>query len=182
MHRRVVQPGVQEHWSERLLVPFRPQDLRHPRRPGRAQGRWLPPGRPIAGRSSVDPDDAALHRRRQRRAAQTRRDDLRAMVATAPVRGSRTNRQKLWRGLLPGRWLRRHHCSRRAADRRAAVQPGLSADFPRFVQHAIWRYCSQNGLDVCNGNRIDDDRRCANMDCRVRPMRDRVALRRTVEN
>ena len=29
--------------------------------------------------------------------------------------------------------------------------------FPRFVQSAIWRYCAENGLDVCNGNRIDDD-------------------------
>jgi hypothetical protein len=49
--------------------------------------------------------------------------------------------------------------------------------FPRFVQHAIWRYCSQNGLDVCNGNRIDDSRRCENKDCRIRLMCDRVALR-----
>jgi hypothetical protein len=49
--------------------------------------------------------------------------------------------------------------------------------FPRFVQHAIWRYCSQSGLDVCNGNRIDDTRRCANLDCRVRLMCDRLALR-----
>jgi hypothetical protein len=48
--------------------------------------------------------------------------------------------------------------------------------FPRFVQHAIWRYCSQSGLDVCNGNRIDDTRRCENKDCRVRLMCDRVAL------
>jgi hypothetical protein len=49
--------------------------------------------------------------------------------------------------------------------------------FPRFVQHAIWRYCSLSGLDVCNGNRIDDSRRCENRDCRVRLMCDRVALR-----
>jgi hypothetical protein len=49
--------------------------------------------------------------------------------------------------------------------------------FPRFVQHAIWRYCSQSGLDVCNGNRINDTKRCANMECRVRLMCDRVALR-----
>jgi hypothetical protein len=54
--------------------------------------------------------------------------------------------------------------------------------FPRFVQHAIWRYCSQSGLDVCNGNRIDDTRRCGNMDCRVRLMCDRVSLRRASEN
>jgi hypothetical protein len=49
--------------------------------------------------------------------------------------------------------------------------------FPRFVQHAIWRYCSLSGLDVCNGNRIDDSRRCENKDCRVRLMCDRVGLR-----
>ena len=49
--------------------------------------------------------------------------------------------------------------------------------FPRFVQHAIWRHCSLSGLDVCNGNRIDDSRRCENKDCRVRLMCDRVALR-----
>jgi hypothetical protein len=45
------------------------------------------------------------------------------------------------------------------------------------VQHAIWRYCARSGLDVCNGNRIDDSRRCENKDCRVRLMCDRVALR-----
>ena len=50
--------------------------------------------------------------------------------------------------------------------------------FPRFVQHAIWKYCSQSGLDICNGNRIDDERRCDNIDCRMRLMCDRVALRR----
>jgi hypothetical protein len=49
--------------------------------------------------------------------------------------------------------------------------------FPRFVQHAIWQYCSQSGLDVCNGNRIDDIRRCENKNCRARLMCDRVALR-----
>jgi hypothetical protein len=49
--------------------------------------------------------------------------------------------------------------------------------FPRFVQHAIWQYCSLSGLDVCNGNRIDDSRRCENKDCRLRLMCDRVALR-----
>ena len=25
--------------------------------------------------------------------------------------------------------------------------------FPRFVQLAIWRYCSEKALDICNGNR-----------------------------
>jgi hypothetical protein len=58
--------------------------------------------------------------------------------------------------------------------------PSYPQVFPRFVQHAIWRYCSQSGLDVCNGNRIDDRCRCENKDCRVRLMCDRVALRKTV--
>jgi hypothetical protein len=56
--------------------------------------------------------------------------------------------------------------------------PSYPQVFPRFVQHAIWRYCSQSGLDVCNGNRIDDSRRCENKDCRVRLMCDRVPLRK----
>jgi hypothetical protein len=56
--------------------------------------------------------------------------------------------------------------------------PTFPQTFPRFVQYAIWRYCSQSGLDVCNGNRINDARRCESKDCRVRLMCDRVALRR----
>jgi hypothetical protein len=56
--------------------------------------------------------------------------------------------------------------------------PTFPQTFPRFVQHAIWQYCAQDGLDVCNGNRIDDARRCESKDCRVRLMCDRVALRR----
>ena len=59
--------------------------------------------------------------------------------------------------------------------------PAFPAIFPRFVQHAIWQYCAQNGLDVCNGNRINDSHRCGNMDCRVRLMCDRVALRKASE-
>jgi hypothetical protein len=56
--------------------------------------------------------------------------------------------------------------------------PCFPQTFPRFVQYAIWQYCARNGLDVCNGNRIDDNKRCENRDCRVRLMCDRVALRR----
>jgi hypothetical protein len=41
--------------------------------------------------------------------------------------------------------------------------PRFPMIFPRFVQHAIWRYCAENGLDVCNGNRINDDTRCNNV-------------------
>ena len=56
--------------------------------------------------------------------------------------------------------------------------PSFPQTFPRFVQYAIWQYCAQDGLDICNGNRIDDGKRCANKECRVRLMCDRVALRR----
>ena len=51
------------------------------------------------------------------------------------------------------------------------------ATFPRFVQHAIWRYCAANGLNVCNGNRIDDDARCDNTHCQLFRRCDRIALR-----
>ena len=33
--------------------------------------------------------------------------------------------------------------------------PAFPKVFPRFVQHAIWRYCAQAGLDICNGNQIE---------------------------
>jgi hypothetical protein len=26
------------------------------------------------------------------------------------------------------------------------------ANFPRFIQSAIWRYCAGDGMNVCNGN------------------------------
>jgi hypothetical protein len=51
------------------------------------------------------------------------------------------------------------------------------ATFPRFVQHAIWRYCAESGLDVCNGNRIADSARCENAHCQLFRQCDRVALR-----
>jgi hypothetical protein len=44
-----------------------------------------------------------------------------------------------------------------------AFNPAFPAVFPRFVQHAIWRYCAQDGLAICNGNRIDDRSRCDNI-------------------
>jgi hypothetical protein len=39
--------------------------------------------------------------------------------------------------------------------------------FPRFVQHAIWQFCAQAGLDRCNGNQINDARRCQNLGCEL---------------
>jgi hypothetical protein len=48
--------------------------------------------------------------------------------------------------------------------------------FPRFVQRAIWRYCSQEGFDICNGNRIDDRAQCENKDCELYSRCDRASL------
>jgi hypothetical protein len=57
--------------------------------------------------------------------------------------------------------------------------PGFPQPFPRFVQHAIWRYCAQSGLDVCNGNRIDDRKSCNNVYCQIRSHCDRIMLNNT---
>jgi hypothetical protein len=45
-----------------------------------------------------------------------------------------------------------------------------AATFPRFVQHALWAFCAQDGLDVCNGNQVDDRRACENVSCPVYSM------------
>jgi hypothetical protein len=60
-----------------------------------------------------------------------------------------------------------------------AFNPAFPAIFPRFVQHAIWRYCAQLGLDVCNGNRIDDRQSCDNVYCQIRSLCDRVTLNKS---
>jgi hypothetical protein len=57
--------------------------------------------------------------------------------------------------------------------------PGFPQPFPRFVQHAIWRYCAQSGLDVCNGNRINDRQSCNNVYCQIRSSCDRIVLNNT---
>ena len=54
---------------------------------------------------------------------------------------------------------------------------GFPAYFPRFVQLAIWAYCSQQGLDICNGNRLDDRQRCQNRHCRLYGICDRIRLK-----
>lgn len=54
--------------------------------------------------------------------------------------------------------------------------PTFPTTFPRFVQHAIWRYCSQQGLNICNGNQINDQRSCDNVYCTIRGICDRIAL------
>ena len=49
--------------------------------------------------------------------------------------------------------------------------------FPRFVQHAIWRFCAADGLNICNGNRIDDRKSCENRYCQVFGKCDRKSLK-----
>jgi hypothetical protein len=39
--------------------------------------------------------------------------------------------------------------------------------FPRFVQHAIWRYCAGDGLNICNGNQIEDRKSCEMSFCQL---------------
>lgn len=39
------------------------------------------------------------------------------------------------------------------------------SNFPRFIQHALWRYCAADGQNICNGNTIDDFKSCANIYC-----------------
>jgi hypothetical protein len=55
--------------------------------------------------------------------------------------------------------------------------PTFPPTFPRFVQSAIWRYCAEDGLDICNGTRIDDGARCDNRHCQLFRRCDRIALR-----
>jgi hypothetical protein len=58
----------------------------------------------------------------------------------------------------------------------SAFNPAFPAVFPRFVQHAIWRYCARSGLDVCNGNRVDDRKSCENVYCQIYSICDRITL------
>jgi hypothetical protein len=57
-----------------------------------------------------------------------------------------------------------------------SFNPDFPRTFPRFVQLAIWRYCSASGFDVCNGNRIRDVSRCDYIYCQLRSRCDRVKL------
>jgi len=55
--------------------------------------------------------------------------------------------------------------------------PAYPANFPRFIQHSVWRYCAGGGLDVCNGNRIDDAERCEYAHCQLFSACDREPVR-----
>jgi hypothetical protein len=56
------------------------------------------------------------------------------------------------------------------------LNPRYPRTFPRFVQRAIWEYCAQQGRDICNGNRIDDRKRCTNKECSLHSICDREVL------
>jgi hypothetical protein len=55
--------------------------------------------------------------------------------------------------------------------------PAFPANFPRFVQHAVWAFCAEGGLDECNGRQIDDRKRCTRTECPVFRQCDRVPLK-----
>lgn len=55
--------------------------------------------------------------------------------------------------------------------------PHYPRQFARFVQHAIWRFCAADGLNVCNGNQIDDSAACQNAYCRLTARCRRCVLR-----
>jgi hypothetical protein len=68
-----------------------------------------------------------------------------------------------------------------AAIARAARQIDVRAFNPAFPKSllgspAIWRFCVQLGLDVCNGNRIDDRKSCDDIYCQIRGKFDRINL------
>jgi hypothetical protein len=53
------------------------------------------------------------------------------------------------------------------------------AAFPRFIQHAIWRFCAADGLNLCNANRIDDRKPCQISYCYLCQKCSRKALKST---
>ncbi|WP_245448428.1 hypothetical protein [Bradyrhizobium nitroreducens] len=58
-----------------------------------------------------------------------------------------------------------------------ALNPRFPVVFPRFVQHAIWRFCAADGLNLCNGNRIDDRKACEISYCYLRQKCHRTPLK-----
>jgi hypothetical protein len=55
--------------------------------------------------------------------------------------------------------------------------PKFPANFPRYIQHALWRYCAADELDVCNGNNIDDRKSCEYFLCIVYSKCSKIALK-----
>ena len=56
--------------------------------------------------------------------------------------------------------------------------PDGPAFFPRLLQKAIWMFCAEAHLGICNGNRIDDRDRCTQTGCPLFISCEREALRR----
>lgn len=54
--------------------------------------------------------------------------------------------------------------------------PDLPAYCPRFVQHALWRFCSEAGWGICSGRRIARTTRCTQQQCPNYRDCDRLAL------
>ena len=54
--------------------------------------------------------------------------------------------------------------------------PDGPAFFPRLLQKAVWLFCAEAGLGICNGNRIDDRDRCGQHDCLLFATCERVPL------
>ena len=55
--------------------------------------------------------------------------------------------------------------------------PEGPAFFPRLVQTALWGFCTDGALGICNGNKIDDRARCFRCACPIFDRCDRVPLR-----
>ena len=45
--------------------------------------------------------------------------------------------------------------------------PAYPADFPRFIQNALWLYCAADALNICNANNIDDHKLCDQSECAI---------------
>jgi hypothetical protein len=53
--------------------------------------------------------------------------------------------------------------------------------FPRLLQKAVWRFCAQGGLGICNGNQMDDRQPCEQCDCPMFEACDRLPLRQNAK-
>jgi hypothetical protein len=60
-----------------------------------------------------------------------------------------------------------------------AFNPTFPANFPRLVQFGLWKFCAADGLDICNGNRIDDRRACQTNYCYLYRLCRRTPLKST---
>jgi hypothetical protein len=63
-----------------------------------------------------------------------------------------------------------------------AFNADYPASFPRFIQHAIWRYCAADGLDICNGNRIDDRKSCEYKYCNIQQICSKKLLNYSIKS